>query len=182
MARRSRRGFTLIELAIVVVIVGILSVIAVVGYRRYMLHSKITEAQTMISAIRIAQEEHRAEKGIYANVGTNYCPAGAGVGNVKVGWHPACSGGTSTWENLPVHADGPVLFTYATVASAAGDTATSAITAPTDANWVDFSSAVARPYYIVMAKCNLDLDSSTAPTQLVGSSFTNQIFSRNNGN
>ena len=89
---RRARAFTLVELAIVVAIIGILSVIALVGYRKYMLHSKITEAQGGgISAIKIAQEDFRAEKGTYANVGPAFCPALGGVSNKKVGWDPTCS-------------------------------------------------------------------------------------------
>ena len=41
----SRAGFTLVELMIVVAIVGVLSVIAVVGYRKLVLSGKVTEAQ-----------------------------------------------------------------------------------------------------------------------------------------
>ena len=176
-ARRLRRarGFTLIELAIVVTIVLILAVIGMVGYRRYMLHSKITEAQGVVSAIRIAQEDYRAEKGTYANIGTNYCPAGAGVGNQKVGWNSACSGGTLTWATLPVHVDGAVLFSYATVA----DTVTFT-SPPADAAWVTFNAPTAVPWYVVMAKCDLD-SAGGAVTQLVGTSFENRIFSRNEG-
>ena len=173
--RGASRGFTLIELSIVVVIVGILAVIAVVGYRKYIQHSKITEAQTMISAIRIAQEDHRAEKGTYADVGPNYCPAGAGVANVKWGWTPGCPGGGTAvnWNALPVHVDGPVLFGYSTQAGGAW-------VAPADTAWVNWNAPTANPWYVVRARADLD----GAPgdfTQLVGSSFTNQIFSRNEG-
>jgi type IV pilus assembly protein PilA len=173
--RRARSGFTLVELAVVVTIVGVLSVIGVVAYRRYMLTSKVSEATAMIGAIRIAQEDHRAERGTYANLGATYCPTGGGAGNLKAAWTPACTGGTADWTTLPVHADGPVMFQYATVA---GTTPLSA--PPSDAAWVNFGSPTASMWYIIMAKADLDGDPSNV-TQLVGSSFQNTIFTRNEG-
>lgn len=172
---RLRRGFTLVELMIVVAIVGVLAVIGVVSYRRYTLHSKITEARNVISGIRIAQEDHRAERGTYANIGTTYCPAAAGVYNKKVGWDPTCNAGTTTWQALPVHVDGPVQFQYATVAG------TTAMTgSPLNSSWVTWNAPTQTPWYVVSAKC--DLDGVTADqTELIGSSFQNTIFARNEG-
>ncbi len=173
--RRASRGFTLIELSIVVVIVGILAVIAVVGYRKYIQHSKITEAQTMISAIRIAQEDYRAEKGTYADVGPNYCPAGSGNAKFKYAWTPACPGGGTAvnWNALPVHVDGPVLFAYSTQAGGPW-------IAPPDTAFVNWGAPTANPWYAVRARADLDGDTSNY-TMLVGSSFSNQIFSANEG-
>jgi len=173
--RTTERGFTLVELAVVVVIVGVLSVVAVVGYRKYMLNSKVTEGQAMISAIRIAQEDHRAESGRYADIGPAFCPTGSGVGNAKFGWNPNCNGGTQTWAALPVHADGAVLFAYSTTAPAAW-------AAPTqfDTTWVSWPATVQLPFYTVLAKCDLNSDGGEF-TQLVGSSMSNQIFVRNSG-
>jgi len=173
--RLRRRGFTLVELSIVVAIVGVLAVIAVVGYRKYILHSKISEAQQMISAIRIAQEDYRAEKGTYANLGTNFCPAGAGTYNTKWGWAPTCDGGSARWEVLPVHVDGPVQFAYATVA---GTTALSG--SPLNTGWVSWAAATKTPWYIVKAECDLDGDTSNK-TEVVGSSFQNTIFTYQEG-
>jgi type IV pilus assembly protein PilA len=171
-------GFTLVELGAVVTIIGILAVIAVVGYRKYILHSKITEAQNVISAIRIAQEDHRAERGTYADLGATYCPGNAGAADHKVGWDPECSGGGShadpKWHSLPVHVSGAVQFKYATVAG------TGAFAAPTDASFVKFHTPPAGHWYVVMARCDLD-GQPTGDTQLVGSSFTNEIFSQNDG-
>lgn len=172
--RRGDRGFTLIELSVVVVIVGILSVVAVVGYRRYMLHSKVTEAQAMVSAIRIAQEDYRAETGTYANIGSNYCPTGSGVGNVRYAWTPSCSGGVSTWNLLPVHANGAVLFGYNTTAG------TGAFVQPPDTGWVAWGAPTATPWYTISAKCDLNSDGA-AYTMLVGSSFDSQIFTDSEG-
>jgi type IV pilus assembly protein PilA len=169
-----RRGFTLVELAIVVAIVGVLAIIAVVAYRKYMTHSKVSEAYTVISAIRIAQEDHKAERGTYADLGDTYCPTLAGSGKVKAAWTPTCTGGTDTWEKLPVHIDGPVSFAYATRAGSG------AFSAPTDAAWVNFGTPAAGPWYVVMAKCDLDGTSSDY-TQLVGSSYQNSIFIQNEG-
>ena len=59
--RQATRGFTLVELAVVVTIVAVLAVIALVGYRKYMLNSHITEAQSMISGIKIAQASMTAK-------------------------------------------------------------------------------------------------------------------------
>lgn len=156
-------------------IVGVLAVIATVGYRRYTLNAKVTEARGVVAAIRIAQEDYRAERGTYANLGTTYCPAAAGVSNKKVGWDPTCNAGTATWQALPVHIDGPVQFSYATVA---GTTTMSGN--PLGSSWVTWNSPTQVPWYVVAARCDLDGDTSNA-TELVSSSFQNTIFARNEG-
>lgn len=169
------RGFTLVELAIVVAIVGVLSVMAVVGYRKITLSAKISEAQNMISAIRIAQEDYKVERGTYASLGTStWCPS-PGTTQVKTGWNTACDGGTGTWAKLPVHVDGPVQFGYQTVATGA--------TLPTF-GWIDMSAGAAiattRPWYVIMARADLNGD-GTPYTELVGTSFQNTIFSHQEG-
>ena len=49
--RKMNKGFTLIELMIVVAIVGILAVLAVVGVRRYLSNAKSAEARNSLGAI-----------------------------------------------------------------------------------------------------------------------------------
>jgi prepilin-type N-terminal cleavage/methylation domain-containing protein len=68
---RSRRGFTLIELMIVVAIVGILAAIAIPQYTNYVYRAKRTEAMSMLSSIKVAQETYRALKDCYAPVARN---------------------------------------------------------------------------------------------------------------
>ncbi len=129
-------GFTLVELAAVVAIIGILSTIAVMSYRRLVNSAKTAEATNMIQAIRVAQESYHSEVGSYDNVSitlTGNTAEGRMNGESTLFPNPRPDGSkwpwvgqnpndpvTRRWAALPVHAAGPVRFGYATVSGPAG--------------------------------------------------------------
>jgi len=62
----NRKGITLLELLVVIVIVGILAAVAVPVYTGYMQRARRVDAKTALEHVRAAQEMWRAEKGSYS--------------------------------------------------------------------------------------------------------------------
>ena len=76
MLRRNQRGFTLVELMIVVIIVGILAAVAIPMYQGATERAKASEAVAALGTIRGAMRVYYAEHGTYVNAAFI---AGAGV-------------------------------------------------------------------------------------------------------
>jgi len=66
MGALGRRGVTLLELMVVVIIVGILAAVAIPAYTSYVTRSRRADAFTALETVRAAQEMYRAEYGGYA--------------------------------------------------------------------------------------------------------------------
>jgi len=101
MSRMNRKGFTLVELAVVIVIIGVLAAFGVPQFLKSVERSKAAEAFNYLSAVRSAQERYLAKEGIYAdeaNKGkldiTQTTPKYFDVGTIYAGG----SGGSPTWE------------------------------------------------------------------------------------
>lgn len=176
---RFTRGFTLVELMIVVVIMSVLATLAVYGTSRYIASSKTSEAVQMIGSIKAGEEAYKDETFGYLKVTdslSSYYPQSPNYGQYKVQWGGAPTEVAAKWATLGVNPSGPVLFGYACVAGAATDT----MPAPGDitiGNWP--SAAPGAPWYVV--KAIADLDAGGVKTVYVGASFTTQIFSANAG-
>jgi type II secretory pathway pseudopilin PulG len=106
---------------IVVAVIGILSVLAIVAYRRWIFTAYIAEAHDMLSNIRAAEESFRAENGTYLNVSNalempNTYPA-TQPGAFKSSWGAPCGPCTnsSNWSVLNVESKAAVFFGYAVV-------------------------------------------------------------------
>jgi prepilin-type N-terminal cleavage/methylation domain-containing protein len=95
--RSTQRGFTLVEMMAVVTITGILATLAWFSLRKYMLRSRIGEAQTTISAARVGLIGYMAENHVYLNVSTD---------SGGLAWYPRQTPNKSmtTWR-APSHPD-----------------------------------------------------------------------------
>jgi type IV pilus assembly protein PilA len=65
MCRSSRKGFTLVELAVVIVIIGVLAAFGVPQFLKSVERSKAAESFNYLSAVRAAQERYLAKNGMY---------------------------------------------------------------------------------------------------------------------
>lgn len=63
---RHTKGFTLIELMIVVAVIGILAAIALPSYQNYVARGQVSEAHVLLSGLKSAQAEHCATTGWFA--------------------------------------------------------------------------------------------------------------------
>ncbi|MDD2772572.1 MAG: prepilin-type N-terminal cleavage/methylation domain-containing protein [Elusimicrobiales bacterium] len=64
---KNNRGFTLVELAVVIVIIGVLAAFGVPRFRQAVERSKASEAYNYLSAVRSAQERYASRSGAYSN-------------------------------------------------------------------------------------------------------------------
>ncbi len=113
--RKSEKGFTLIELMIVVAIIGILAAIAIPNFIRFQLKSKSSEGKVNLAAIRTAEEGYMAEFGTY--VGAVASPA-AVPGATKAAFLNVAGAGTG-FDQLGWSPEGKVYFQYGVVIDAA---------------------------------------------------------------
>jgi len=155
---RRKQGFTITELMIAVVIIGVLATLAIPTFTGYIYKARVTEASNFLSEIKQRQESYRNEFGQYCAVNGDdwgtYNPSTI-PGIDPVGWVT-----TTEWQQLGAAPDGPIRFQYATVAGAPGVNAPSGTNLNTNDHW-----------FAARAQGDLDED---------GTDFFLEIYSQSN--
>jgi type IV pilus assembly protein PilA len=82
MKKAMQKGFTLIELMIVVAIIGILAAIAIPAYQDYTIRAQVTEGLNLAGAVKASVAETFAQTGTWPVANVN---AGVGVANTIQG-------------------------------------------------------------------------------------------------
>jgi type IV pilus assembly protein PilE len=86
------RGFTLIEVMIVVAVLAILAAVAIPNYSRYVQRGQLVEATQALSEFRVRMEQFFQDNRSYQNAGGN-CGATAPAGLQNFGFACAITGG-----------------------------------------------------------------------------------------
>ena len=104
---RNRKGFTLVELMIVVAIIGILAAIAIPNFLQFRLKAKTSEAKSNLGAIRSTEVAYFAEWDFYVGT-TTPTPVTNRQGNdKKVVWNS-----TTRFSILGFAPEGTVYYSY----------------------------------------------------------------------
>jgi len=110
---RRQAGFSLVELVMIVVIVGILASVAIPMHRAYQLRSKSAEAATNIAGIQLAEQAYYTESGLFLDIPPH--PA-AIPGTRPVPFNRAAPG----FDEIGFAPEGNVYFSYGVAISADG--------------------------------------------------------------
>ncbi|RDI28804.1 type IV pilus assembly protein PilA [Pseudacidovorax intermedius] len=82
-ARTAQKGFTLIELMIVVAIIGILAAVALPAYQDYTVRARVSEALVMASAAKSGVAENAANGASTLSLGVTTIASSAATSNVS---------------------------------------------------------------------------------------------------
>ncbi len=117
------RGFTLVELMIVVAILGILAAVAIAGYSVYIRKSRNSEATAVLADIRLKQEAYRGTFNEYANISPHclWTPDNNPNSEPKYSWQDTMADNCSkAWRQLGAMPPDGVYFSYKVQAGSPG--------------------------------------------------------------
>jgi len=178
---KGQKGFTLIELMIVVAIIGILAAIAIPNFLTYQMKSRQSEAKTNLQAIKTSEVAFQAERGCYIGVAVELgqpvaaaavktAPWAWGIGAVPSApgtlWCIAGGIFAGTFADIGFKATGNVNYVYgvdATTVAAPGlyTTATSCALYPV-ATMTAATGVLGNNNFVAVAKSNLDGDAAVS--------------------
>ena len=99
-----QKGFTLIELMIVIAIIGILAAIAIPAYQDYTIRSKVSEGLNMSGAAKLAVAETFDSSGSFKADNASYgLPAAASISATYVSAIDAAEGGADGVIHIHFH-------------------------------------------------------------------------------
>lgn len=180
-SRRTERGFTLVEMLTVVIIVGVLATLAVYGIRKYIFSAKTSEAVSMMTLIKAAEESFKDETYAYLDVSKDYTSLYPMTtpGTSKYAWETARTDDVAkNWKTLGVHTTSPVQYGYAVVAAPAG----TALTEPSSQGLTTHTfgfAAGSDPTYAVLAKG--DVNGNGKFSYVVSHSQSAEVYIENEG-
>ncbi|MEZ4307986.1 MAG: prepilin-type N-terminal cleavage/methylation domain-containing protein [Polyangiaceae bacterium] len=182
----STRGFTLVELLVVVAMVGILSALAIVGYRKWVASAGTSEAMAMMQLIRHGETQYKADTLEYlgcSGCGASGCAPGNGSltayypmatpSSTKYTWVQTAHADYQCWRKLNVQSDGALRFGYAVVAGGAADT----IIQPSGFTNLGSLAQPTEPWFVIQAAGDRDGDGQQA--LLAATSWSNEIYIEN---
>jgi len=106
---KNDKGFTLIELMIVVAIIGVLAAIAIPQYTNFRLKAKTAEAKSNLGAIRLGEEAYFTEQEAYVVCAATPPTAAGFPGKNSIPWADAAG----NFVKIGFSAKGQVYYQYA---------------------------------------------------------------------
>jgi type IV pilus assembly protein PilE len=97
MCQGKNKGFTLIELMMVVAIVAILSAVALPAYNDYVLRAKVQEGTSGLSELRLRAEKYFADNRTYQNAGGTDVGFSESISGARYFSYGCASGSASTF-------------------------------------------------------------------------------------
>jgi len=80
MLKQVQKGFTLIELMIVVAIIGILAAIAIPAYQDYTIRAQVTEGLNLSDGLKVAVADYYTQNGTWPAAGVTTLTTAMGLG------------------------------------------------------------------------------------------------------
>lgn len=143
---KKQKGFSLIELMIVVAVIGVLAAVAMPQYQKYVAKSQAASALATIAALKTNVETEVAETTIFPSL------ASTSAGDISLGVPKTTLGEVALTPKSEKSADGAILFAFTNASNLLG-AANIQLKRDVNGNWDCHTTVASTSFDLVPSQC-----------------------------